>query len=208
MTDGPSRSSRELIEAARRAYVPGPTAKARVRRNLDLKIAAVAAGAGGTLFGVTVAKALTVAAVATVAVGGGTWVAKRAKHAEPPRAAHVSARTEPRAVPMAPTVEPMAPTTPPLDRELALLFEAQQAIGAGAAARGLAALDRHAAEFPNGAMIEERTASRALALCALGRAAEAQSVARQFVSRWPSSPLVGRMKEVCASFNAPTGSKR
>ena len=81
MTGGSDRS-RELIEAARRAYAPGPRAKARVKRNLDLKIAALAAGASGTLFSVTVAKALTVAAVATVAVGGGVWVAKRARPAE------------------------------------------------------------------------------------------------------------------------------
>ena len=74
MSDGLSPRSRDLIAAARRAHrveTPDVAAKVRVRRSLDVRIAALAAAGGSTLFGVTLAKALTVTVLTAGVVTGG-----------------------------------------------------------------------------------------------------------------------------------------
>jgi hypothetical protein len=78
--------------------------------------------------------------------------------------------------------------------EVALLREAK---GERAPAAALELLDRHAREFPNGALARERDVLRAERLCALGRTTEARALADRFTATHASDPLADRMENVC-----------
>jgi hypothetical protein len=100
-------------------------------------------------------------------------------------------------------VEPNPPAaqTPAADDsllgEVALLRDARAALAAGAAARALRVLDAHAAKYPHGALLQERLSTRILALCAMGRIAEARSAAAAFERAFPSSPHRERIRASC-----------
>jgi hypothetical protein len=81
-----------------------------------------------------------------------------------------------------------------LAREVALLARATKALRAGNAARALNALDAHRRNFPLGALVEERRAATAQALCMLGHVREGRAEQAQLP---PSSPAASRAKEVC-----------
>jgi hypothetical protein len=97
---------------------------------------------------------------------------------------------------------PAAPAADPLSRELALISQAQRAVRAGQSERALALLQRHAAEFPSGALLQERYATQALAFCALGRVAEGQRAIGELARRSASSPLLGSARRSCATAGA------
>lgn len=84
--------------------------------------------------------------------------------------------------------------TPPrsLAAELALLNEARSHLSAGDGSRALELLSRHG-KMP-GALHAEATLLRMEALAATGRAAEAAALSREFVARYPQSPLVDRAR--------------
>jgi RNA polymerase sigma-70 factor (ECF subfamily) len=77
------------------------------------------------------------------------------------------------------------------------------ALHAGDAARALALFDQHARTYPNGLLSEERAAERVLALCDLGRHAEARLGAGEFLRQYPRSPLAARLRESCATTTSP-----
>ena len=56
---------------------------------------------------------------------------------------------------------------------------------------------RHAERYPNGMLAEERMLKRMVALCELGRVAEARQEARQFVKARPNSPLSVHASRIC-----------
>lgn len=85
-----------------------------------------------------------------------------------------------------------------LAEETRLLQAAQRELAQKRTAAALALLDEHAAKFPRGALAEERAGARVLALCDLGRAAEARNAAEAFVRASPQSPLVPRLRASCA----------
>ncbi|MCA9663773.1 MAG: hypothetical protein KC486_35925 [Myxococcales bacterium] len=118
--------------------------------------------------------------------------------AEAPRRARAAAR---RAAPE-PDVEPepeAQEAAPALDlaRELRLIREAEAHLRAGRHAEALAAIERHARDFPRGQLEPEREASRVTALCLRGSDGEAQARAKTFAERWPASPLLARVRRVC-----------
>lgn len=86
-----------------------------------------------------------------------------------------------------------------LKAETRLIAEAQSALNEGAALSALALLERHRNEFPRGALVPEREAARVLALCALGREAEAKAARVRFEHSWSNSPLLVRVRTSCAS---------
>jgi hypothetical protein len=86
-----------------------------------------------------------------------------------------------------------------LAEETRLLHAAQHELARKNTSAALALLDEHASKFPGGALAEERTAARVLALCDLGRSAEARLAADAFVRKSPQSPLVPRLRGSCAS---------
>lgn len=83
--------------------------------------------------------------------------------------------------------------------EAQLLRDADAALRANDAPRALALLNQHAASFPNGVLVEERTAERVVVLCALGRTAEARDLASRFLEEHRRSPLAERVRGSCAS---------
>lgn len=92
--------------------------------------------------------------------------------------------------------------------EMRYLEAAQRALRDGNGARALAWLDEHKSRFPNGVLAEERLAARVLALCRVGRSADARREAEAFVRIAPHSPLLVQVIESCVSEVAPPGLPR
>ncbi len=90
-----------------------------------------------------------------------------------------------------------------LDDELALMRRAHAALNDGRAADALALLDEHARRFPSGVLAEDRSAQRALALCALDRFETAEAEGQRFVSNYPRSPYVAAIRSSCAFVSDP-----
>lgn len=82
-------------------------------------------------------------------------------------------------------------------QEVALLSKAQAALSRGRPQEALAALSEHALRFPRGVLTEERVATRARTLCALGRMQEAQTELRRMQKLNPSSAYLARARESC-----------
>ncbi|HEY1537512.1 MAG TPA: hypothetical protein VGF76_26010, partial [Polyangiaceae bacterium] len=80
--------------------------------------------------------------------------------------------------------------------EISGLRRAQQLLHAGNAAQALSALDQLAQQVPQGALMEERDAARALAQCSLGRSS---SVANAFLARYPKSVHAARVRSACTA---------
>lgn len=91
-----------------------------------------------------------------------------------------------------------APTPSSLAAEMRLLETARAALSGGDARRALTLIQEHEREYPSGALIEERRASKVFALCELGRRGEAARAAAEFLQTAPASPLRGRVLDSCA----------
>jgi hypothetical protein len=92
---------------------------------------------------------------------------------------------------------PSAPTAS-IASETGLIVAAHAALGRGDARGALELLDQHEREFPEGALTEERLASKVFALCGLGRRGEAAQAAMMLLRRAPASPLRARVLDSCA----------
>lgn len=166
---------------------------------------------------------LGIGAVAGTAVTGAAIVATRHPEAPAAQVAEMPAAT-PRSVPgarplpgIAEQTAVSAPDVPvhaddpaarapqraaasasPLAEETRLLETARAALSRGDGRSALAALERHGERFPNGALMEERLASRVFAFCAVGQPAEAARAAAELLRVAPSSPLRSRVLDSCA----------
>jgi hypothetical protein len=92
-----------------------------------------------------------------------------------------------------------------LAEELALVRTAREELRAGNAARALGLLDAHGERFAEGALAEERDATRVRALCRLGQGARAVEAASTFAARWPRSPYAAGVRAGCAEALGPPG---
>ena len=101
------------------------------------------------------------------------------------------------AAPFAQTLPTVSPAPPSIEAETSLLLAAQTSLKDGDGARALSLLDEHARRFPNGALGEERDATRVLALCATGRASEARAAGQAFLAAHPRSPAAARVRTSC-----------
>ncbi len=88
-----------------------------------------------------------------------------------------------------------------LAAERALLDVARRSLASGDPNAALAASDRHAKQYPAGALVEEREAIAIKSLVALGRSDEAKARAGAFERRFPSSLLLRAVR--AAAFGAP-----
>jgi hypothetical protein len=95
--------------------------------------------------------------------------------------------------PAAQRPEPI-PSSRGLAAERALLDVARTALARGEPAQALAATNRHAHEYPDGALVEEREALAIKALVALGRRDEARTRAREFERRFPNGLMLRAVK--------------
>jgi predicted Zn-dependent protease len=114
-----------------------------------------------------------------------------------------------------PSSEPSTPLTPPerngptvsesakpgneIGQEVELLSKAQAALSRGRPQEALEALSEQARRFPRGVLTEERTATRARTLCALGRRQEAEAELTRMERVNPSSAYLARARESCGS---------
>lgn len=122
--------------------------------------------------------------------------ARREAATESKEPAPEATRTKPRTPPRAPAPAPTTLET--LRAEKALIDEASRALAAGDGATAMAALDRHARQFPRGQLASERMGTRVLALCAQGRTADAARDAQRFLARYPRHPMAARVRASCA----------
>lgn len=81
--------------------------------------------------------------------------------------------------------------------ETRLLTRAWAAIRAGEYDRALSLTDEHLRRFPKGALVEEREASRTVALCQLGRRRGVHPALRRFVRSYPGSVHEARVRAAC-----------
>lgn len=86
------------------------------------------------------------------------------------------------------------PSARGLAAERALLDVARSSLARGEAREALAAADRHAATYPDGALVEEREAIAIKALVALGRRDEARGRARELERKYPNSLVLRAVK--------------
>jgi len=106
-------------------------------------------------------------------------------------------------------VTPTAPRKPSnLMAEVAAVGSANRSLRDGNPEEALRILDANAGVLQDGTLQEETAVSRILALCQLGRTAEAKGEAQRFLRAWPSSPLVPRVKASCAFLSTETGTTR
>jgi hypothetical protein len=189
--------------------------------------AAAAAGAHRSLsaiFGVSQAARVLAIALPVAAAGGYWWHATAPSPAKvettapaPQPPVVIAAAPAQSAVPEAETSEPPTEPTPAapersgapasepikpaneISKEVALLSKAQAALSRGKPQEALEALSEHAARFPRGALTEERAATRARTLCALGRRAEAEAELRRMEKLNPASAYLARARESCKS---------
>jgi hypothetical protein len=85
-----------------------------------------------------------------------------------------------------------------LAEELSLLSRARRALNRSDAPMALGIVESLDERFPNGVLMEERTATRILCLCELGRRDEAQVHARHFLALHPGSVYAARVRSSCA----------
>ena len=98
-----------------------------------------------------------------------------------------------------PAVPPSTREILPTTRELSVLRTALQHIDALEWTEGLAVLDRHDAEFPDGTLRDEADVLRVLALCGLEQVSAAFDLAVQVRARAPKSPALVRLSASCVS---------
>jgi hypothetical protein len=211
MPDELDRLSSELFDAARRD-APSPALRARLlelpseKRRFN---APVALGVGALL-------ALAAAVAVMIRASHGNDVSVEIDR-EPSTASAARERPRPNAEAIAPspapTTEPSAlaakrrstakapsasagpPTTLTLSAELALLNEARAHVSQGEPARALELLARHD-RAPNASLRAEAALLRIEALRAAGDVAQAAELAKEFVERYPQSPLADRARRL------------
>ncbi|HMY16576.1 MAG TPA: hypothetical protein PKA58_09670 [Polyangium sp.] len=107
--------------------------------------------------------------------------------------------------PPAPSTASTAEVDDPVESADSLLAEtdrlrkAHGAMREGDPEKALTLLSEQAAEGEGQKLREERSAARVLALCKLGRVAEAQAEAAAFLAQNPQSPLADRVRKACPS---------
>jgi hypothetical protein len=217
--------TQSVIDAARGGYEPNEMARARVRRGVELKIAAgvaLAVGPASAVAGVlkVTAAVVTVGAVVTA----GVYVAPRylSKHAPARPATHVATHAAPVAPAPPPEIDipapavtpaprahvkhraPVAAPPPPVENvsslkeETALLGAANAALARNDVKRAQSLLDDYDHRAGSSVLSEERAVTGILAQCAAGHVEAARAEARRFHARWPRSPLGARVDASCA----------
>jgi tetratricopeptide (TPR) repeat protein len=224
-----SHEANQLVHAGREAFRPTDADRARVLAAVagaaTLSVGVAAAATAQRSWGLLgLGSAARVAALALPVAAAGAYFLQVAE--EPPAkvlaplpAAVASARSKPVAYaaeePAAPLAsEPSVSVSPErsaavvgdavkpgnqIRQEVALLSQAQTALSRGRPQEALDALAEHAARFPRGALIEERLATRARTLCALGRMREAEAELKRLEKLNRTSAYLARARESCGS---------
>lgn len=218
-------NAKGLIEAARYGHEPTAANRAHVRWQVEQRLTATPVARGSRrvrrvlalgIVGGSMAMAGTAAAWLWVRGAFSEPVIDEPAPAAPPPAVapkvkqHAPARSlrppEPEPVEPEPSSPPRArrhaaakpKPASSLGAEAELIARAQAATNRGQASEALRALERYDREYGRGALFEERSAARILALCATGRTRAARAEAARFRDRFPRSPQVARLQASCA----------
>jgi len=211
-------NARALIEAGRRALRSTAGDRERIEAALRTRLgdAALPPDAGVTQVATTASwQALAGAAIGVCVLAGVAFYALRPTPSAPePEVRSAPHRPAPQTTPAdppsavperaAPAHSIVPPSTPPasasprardsLAREVALLSRATSALRAGRPAAALRTLADHQRRFPTGALVEERRAAKAQALCLLGRVGEGRA---ELARLTPQSPAAATAQQVC-----------
>jgi len=221
---GATDLERTLLQAAR-GERPSPELTARMAAGLGISVGAAVTAAAApaaaapivaakSALGGWVAAGMFAAAAVTAGVVGSRWSAAPAPaavHTKAPAAPAIA--TPPADTPVAapeataretriekvrrrPAVAPAPAPAADLRDQIALLDAARTAVKAGSSERALVLLHRYDASYPGGAFRPEALALRIEALGQDGRRAEAQALAREFLTRYPHSPVADRVARV------------
>jgi hypothetical protein len=120
----------------------------------------------------------------------------------PPIVANRSVETRAPATQEATRAE-VRPEAPPLSSELTLMDQANAALDSGDANRAMTLLDRHDLEFLHGRLAPEALELRIRAYAQRRDDAKVAELGRAFLSRYPESPLVPRVRALLASSDRP-----
>jgi hypothetical protein len=97
---------------------------------------------------------------------------------------------------------PMAPSPPSLEEELRGVRAIERALREGSPSLALALLRELDRTAPDGRLVEERAATRAIAECTLGRVPFGVDLAADFGDRYPESAYLKRVRQSCANAAA------
>jgi hypothetical protein len=97
-----------------------------------------------------------------------------------------------------PTQSPPPAQSPPVHEELSTVHRAQQALASGDPKQALELMDGLSDGKPGGSLLVERELTRVLALCALGREAEARAVAERVLELPGGAAYQARLARSCA----------
>jgi hypothetical protein len=213
---GATDLERSLLQAARRER-PSPELSARMAAGLGISAAAaVTAAAAPVAAAKTTFAAWAPAGVVAMAVAAGvvgvrlSATPERPVHASKPLPTVIAAPAEetPIAAPAPGAVSgrriekirkrPAAAPAADLRDQIALIDAARAAVKSSATERALVLLRRYEVSYPGGAFRPEALALRIEALDGAGRGAEAKALAREFLSRYPQSPIADRVARVAA----------
>jgi hypothetical protein len=225
--------ARALVEAGRRAFRSTAVDRERIEAALRARLgdAALPPDAGVTQVATSASwPALTGAAIAVCVLAGGAFYALRPTPVAPvpdarPAMHRAIAQTTPAdPAPQIPAAEPesaastpsVVPPSPPsaassprtrdaLAREVALLSRATSELRAGRPAAALKVLADHQRRFPTGALVEERRAAKAQALCLLGRVDEGRA---ELARLTPQSPAAATAQQVCDNAVPPAPDRK
>jgi hypothetical protein len=81
--------------------------------------------------------------------------------------------------------------------EALLVATAEAQLRGGHPAAALALYEQHLREYPKGALRQESQNGRVVALCGLGRTAEARAYVERFAATHPGSPSLLRLQRAC-----------
>lgn len=198
------------------APVPSPTphptplaGKAAAATSLKVVGSAIAAAVGSSalLFALTKPAAQHPAAPSAAPPA---LLGPAAPTAVPAPAASAPAELEPAPTPSAApspatVLHPRKPSAPApsaarpasASEEALLVATAEAQLRGGHPAAALALYEQHLREYPQGALRQESQNGRVVALCGVGRAAEARAYLERFAATHPRSPSLLRMQRAC-----------
>ena len=216
-----------LFSAARRATLPEPGDKARIRAALEPRLAGgdIAAGLapkraawfgiGAAVIGLSAVAVWLMNAPPRASVSPTTSAAPAPLPSSTPGAlldAAPLSELAPSASPARETPRPkmhpapspkVSSSTPPASQsadaaeELTLVQAMQQALRSGDAGHALTLAGEHGRRFPRGALVEEREGVRAVARCRLAAPGDRAPILDAFSRRFSASPYAARVRAAC-----------
>ncbi|MFT3927490.1 MAG: hypothetical protein QM778_33460 [Myxococcales bacterium] len=115
----------------------------------------------------------------------------------------ITQATQPSAPAKPESAQPAAVASPDTSEEMALIRKALSSLRDAQAEQALAYLERHAREFPHGALSHQRAGLRVVALCGAGQRERGRQERATFLASDNASALASRVRNACGEGEAP-----